>query len=168
LFAAVAKLAGAGSISAQRLRLRFRASVHDDLLHDLSTKAGVREFVETLPPVGYREALSEMRRADGLLVLQSAGCNAQVPAKVYEYLRAGRPTLCLTDAAGDTAGVLRTAGLDSIVAMDDADAIAVALDRFVHQVQAGQAAVARPDAVLRASRSHRSLELAELLARLCR
>jgi len=35
--------------------------------------------------------------ADALLVMQASNCNAQIPAKIYEYLRAGKPILALTD-----------------------------------------------------------------------
>ena len=38
-----------------------------------------------------------MLRADGLLILQAANCNEQIPAKLYKYLRARRPIVALTD-----------------------------------------------------------------------
>jgi glycosyltransferase involved in cell wall biosynthesis len=165
LFEALQRLAAQGRIDPQRLRLRFRAAVHDQLLHDLAARYGVSDFIECVPPVPYRDALLEMRRADGLMVLQSAGCNEQVPAKLYEYLRAGRPVLCLSDPAGDTAGVLRQAGLPDIAPLSDAAAIAAALARFVDAVAQGRAALPGPAAVMRASRAERSRELAALLAR---
>ena len=55
-----------------------------------------------------------MLTVDGLLVLQAANCNDQIPAKTYEYLRAQQPLLALTDPAGDTADVIRRAGIDTI------------------------------------------------------
>ncbi len=168
LFQAIALLAGRGLVTPATLRLRFRAAVHDDLIARLAGAAGVGEFVETLPPVGYRQALQEMRRAEALLVLQSAGCNEQIPAKVYEYLRAARPILCLSDPRGDTAGVVRDAGLDGLAPLDDAAAIADALARFIEQLRAGRAAKPTADAVRRASREHRSQELASLLDRVAR
>ena len=57
-------------------------------------------------------ALAEQLAADGLLLFQAANCNHQIPAKLYEYLRAGRPILALTDAAGNTAATLRGAPLN--------------------------------------------------------
>jgi hypothetical protein len=103
-----------------------------------------------------------MLAADGLLILQAANCNAQVPAKLYEYLRAARPLLALTDAAGDTAATLRAAGIDTIAPLDDAAAIAAALLRFLGLARAGQAPLA-PEAVRRAqARSSRAAQLALL------
>lgn len=165
LLNALQRLRHAQAAAAQRLTLRFRAPVHDKLLRRLAAERGVQDMVEVLPPLPYQQALQEMRAADALLTLQSAGCNEQVPAKLYEYLRAGRPLLTLTDPAGDTAGVVRAAGIDAIAPLDDAAAIAALLERFVAALDAGRAPMPHPDAVRRASRLGRSMELAALLER---
>ena len=82
-----------------------------------------------------------MLNADGLLVLQAANCNHQIPAKIYEYLRAGRPILALTDLAGDTAGALQRLGIDTIAALDSTPQIAQALLRFIALVREGRVTV---------------------------
>lgn len=167
LIQAVGQLARAGKVTPDTFRLRFRAAVHNSELSQIAKQAGAAAFVELLPPLGYREALQEMLRADGLLVLQSAGCNAQVPAKLYEYLRANRPILCLSDAEGDTAGILRKAGMHSIAALDDSAAIEIALEQLLGEIRVGRAALPLASAVRSASRHHRSLELASLLQQVC-
>ncbi len=107
-----------------------------------------------------------MMRADGLLVLQAGNCNDQIPAKVYEYLRCRRPIIGLTDPAGDTAGLLRKAGIDNIARLDSAQEIAFELRRFLDRARQGGAAP-RDDAFVRgASRLNRTRELAGLLDRL--
>lgn len=163
LFAALAQLAQSGRLAPGQLKLRFRAAVHDELLGRLAARHGVAGFIETCPPIGYRDALREMLRADALLVMQSAGCNEQIPAKIYEYLRARRPTLCLADPAGDTAAVLRRAGLTSIARLDSANDIARELQRFLASVRAREAEL--PDAafVQQASRRGRARTLVERL-----
>jgi len=166
LMAALQRLKSAGLVSAADFRLRFRASVHDDLLQALAQQHQVTDLIETVPPIAYAQALQEMRCADALLVMQSAGCNEQIPAKVYEYLRAGRPTICLSDPAGDTAGVLRGAGLPDIARLDDVDDIERNLTRFLRAVREGRAALPDPQAVKRASRHGRTGALAALLNRL--
>ena len=83
-----------------------------------------------------------MLRADALLVLQASNCNEQIPAKLYEYLRAGRPIVALTDPAGDTAGVVRAAGLDAIARLDSVDDTVALLRRFIASVRGGGSAVA--------------------------
>jgi glycosyltransferase involved in cell wall biosynthesis len=101
LFIALQELARDGRVQPGKLKLRFRGAMHETVLKELVGRYGVENFVELLPPLPYREALREMMRADGLLVLQAANCNEQIPAKIYEYLRCRRPILGLTDPRGD-------------------------------------------------------------------
>jgi len=165
LFQALGNLHKEGTLSPADLRVRFRASVHDDLLQSLAQAHGAQDFIELCPAVPYREALAEMLSVDALLVMQASNCNAQIPAKIYEYLRAGKPILGLTDPAGDTAGVLRGAGLSNIARLDSSDEIATALVQFVRDCRTGSGVVAHPQAVRQASRNGRSQSLAALLAK---
>lgn len=163
LFAALERLRGNAPQVYARLQVRFRASVHDALLAELAARHQVSEAVEILPAVAYREALAEMLRADALLILQASNCNAQIPAKFYEYLRAGRPILALTDPRGDTAQVTRAAGIQAIAPLDDPAAIAALLASYAAEPEAGTLPSAA--AVAGASRLGRSRELADLLGR---
>ena len=165
LFEALGRLKQAGTLMPQELRIRFRASVHDDLLKSLAQTHQVQDFIEVCPAIAYRDALAEMLEVDALLVMQASNCNAQIPAKVYEYLRAGKPVLGLTDPDGDTAGALRSAGLNDVVRLDSADDIALALPAVVQRIREGKAAQAHPMAVQQASRLCRSASLAQLLSR---
>jgi glycosyltransferase involved in cell wall biosynthesis len=164
LFEALGALARGGWLTPARLRLRFRASHHDDLLRGLAQRHGVTDCIELLPPLPHAQAVDEMLRADALLVMQAANCNGQIPAKVYEYLRARRPILGLTDPGGDTAATLRAAGVDALAPLDRAPAIETALREFVAAIEEGRAALPHPAAVTAASRGARARGLAELLA----
>ncbi len=163
LVQALALLKAEGTVSASTFCLRFRASEHDALIRELADRAGVSDLIELLPPVPYSQALGEMLRADALLVMQASNCNAQIPAKLYEYLRAQRPILALTDPVGDTAQVVRDAGIADLAPLDSAPAIAELLGRFVGAAQRRAAWVASADSVQRASRQARAAELARLL-----
>lgn len=163
LFQALERLRQTQPVMFERLRLRFRAPVHDVLLNELAQRHGVEGVIEILPAIGYRDALHEMLSADGLLILQAANCNEQIPAKLYEYLRAGRPMLVLSDLAGDTARAARAAGITAIAPLDDVQAIVSLLQRFGDEPQKGTLAGA--DAVAAASRRERTRQLATLLDR---
>jgi hypothetical protein len=102
-----------------------------------------------------------MLSADGLLVLQASNCNAQVPAKLYEYMRARRPIVALTDPKGDTAAVVRSVGVDAIAPLNDPAAIASLLRRFVSGPAAGM--LPYDEAIAGASRRQRTRQLARLL-----
>lgn len=163
LFAALRRLADEGTIHTGNFRLRLRATFHDDAIRPLVAQAGVEPLVEFCPPVPYREALREMCGADALLVLQAKEVSTQIPAKLYEYLRVGRPVLALTDPHGDTAQVLRRAGLDAIVPLDDADAIAAHLRRLLRERAEGHVVLPDPAFVRACSREARATELARVL-----
>ncbi|UGQ46226.1 glycosyltransferase [Massilia endophytica] len=163
LLQAIGSLLREGILSPLRFRLVLRATGHDAHLRELIAGHGVETVVQTAPHIGYREALAEMLSADGLLLLQAANCNEQVPAKLYEYLRARRPLLALTDQHGETAAVLRQAGVDTIAPLDSAEEIRQALPRFIELASSGKAPMASDAAVAKASRLSRTAELAALM-----
>ena len=163
LMEALARLRQAAHPRVKSLRVRFRAPVHDDLLRDLAEQYGVTDLVEIQPPVPYREALGEMMRADGLLVMQGANCNEQVPAKLYEYLRAGRPVLGLADPPGDTANVMRAAGIRHVARLESAADVAAALAAFLNDTPCAAANRPLDDHVKGMSRAARARALAVLL-----
>jgi glycosyltransferase involved in cell wall biosynthesis len=165
LFGALAQLLASGAIGPGNFRLVLRAAVHEDLLRLQIARHGIGDIVVLAPPLPYQEALAEMLQADGLLVLQGANCNRQIPAKLYEYLRARRPILALTDPAGDTAAALRQAGGCSMAPLDNAGEIALGLINFMRRVRSGLVLPAPLALVQSNSRRQRTVELAHLLDR---
>jgi glycosyltransferase involved in cell wall biosynthesis len=161
LFGALAMLRARGVIAAGSFRLALRAPVHEAALRPLLAQAGVDDLVDLLPPLPYEQALREMLAADALLVLQAANCNQQIPAKLYEYMRARRPILALTDPAGDTARALH--GIAALAPLDNQEAIAAALERFLADVRGALAPVPALERVRAHTRHARTRELASLL-----
>lgn len=167
LFAALAHLLAQGEIQPATFRLVLRATGHDAYLQNLIDRhPHLAQIIELAPPLQYHEALAEMLTADGLLLLQAENCNGQIPAKLYEYLRARRPLLALTHPDGDTAGLLRRAGIHTTARLDCVDDIATALRHFLRLCRQQQAPTAPPALIARNSRAARTRELAALLDRL--
>lgn len=106
-FGAIAALVESGQLERKRVKIRFRAPHHGNEVAALASSHGLADLVEIAPPISYREAIGEMMGADLLLVFQGAHFNSQIPAKIYEYLRTGRPILGLVDQSGDTATQLK-------------------------------------------------------------
>ena len=167
LMDALASLKASGRIVAGQFVLRFRAAAHERMIRELAESRGVAEFVELAPPVPYREAISEMMSVDGLLVMQGRNCNAQIPAKLYEYLRAGRPMLGLADPQGDTGRTMLEAGIEHVAMMEDADAITRVLPEFLGALRAGSAPVVPRERIARFSRRALTGSLATLLNETC-
>lgn len=162
-FQALCALRDAGEINPRSLIVRLRATGHDEHYRGQLARMGLSDIVLLEPAIPYRAALEEMVRADGLLLFQASNCNHQIPAKLYEYLRARRPIVALTDPAGDTASVLARAGVRTVAPLDRAEAIAGLLRELLPLLRAGSAASADPAEVARNSRRSRTAELAALL-----
>jgi glycosyltransferase involved in cell wall biosynthesis len=136
-FQALGELKRTGRANATTVRIRFRAPVHANLLDQLAAESQTQDLIEVLPPIPYREALQEMLRADGLIVMQGSNCNEQIPAKLYEYVRSRRPILGLADPRGDTGKVMREFGVAQIARLEDPEAVASAMAAFLQFIQGG-------------------------------
>jgi hypothetical protein len=151
-FTALARLKNSRRISGDDLRIVLRASgAEAAYAHEIS-RLGLDDLVTLAPPISNRDALIEQANADGLLLFQGSRFDRQIPAKLYEYLRIGRPIFALVGDQGDTAAVLRNTGGAEMVPLEDAEAIERGLWGFVRAVREGRGPKACPDTVARFSR----------------
>ena len=160
LFRAIAALKRSGALSGADLQVILRASGHEAEFGRAIGDLGIGDIVRLEPPLEYLAALTEMLSVDSLLLMQAANCNAQIPAKLYEYLRARRPILALTDPAGDTGRRLLEAGADNVARLDSEEEIRELLPRFVTAVRERTARVADAATVARYSRANQTGALA--------
>lgn len=163
LFLALTRLKDAGRIAPADLRIILRATGYDEQYRPKIDHLGISEIVCLAPHIPYREALQEMLDADGLLIFQGPTCNRQIPAKLYEALRARRPLFVITDPEGDTAKAVQQIGVEGVVRYDSVDEIAEKLDAFVRRIRDGRAPVPSAAAVKPYSREARAAELAAVL-----
>lgn len=167
LFTALGCMLRSGRITAGALRIRFRAPVHDDLLRRLAAESGTTDLIEILPSVPYRQALEEMLRADGLMVMQGVNSNEQVPAKLYEYFRARRPILGLADPGGDTGKTMLDAGVKHIARLEDARNVEEVMTLYLAEMTAGAAPLPMASPLIAMSRRARAQALAVILEAAC-
>lgn len=167
LFAALRQLIDTQLIDPNRFRLRFRASEHTEFLVNLAATHALSDVVQILPPITYQAALAEMCAADGLLVLQADDCNTQIPAKVYEYLRAGPPVLGLCGAGSDTANLLQCAGMLHLAPLESVPLVHCALVNFLTSLQNVTTQLNQNKFVESCSRFSKAHELAQLLDKVC-
>lgn len=163
LFDALADLRNCGEIVPGEFIVVLRGTAHDDIYRSSIASRGIEDIVSLEPPVPYVQALEEMLQADGLLLLQASNCNHQIPAKLYEYLRAQRPILALTDPLGDTAQVLSEAGAGIVAPLNSKEKIVKALREFLLTVHGEEIFVADQELVSRYSRRSQTAVLARIL-----
>lgn len=132
LFEAIKELHNTQKISENSFRLVLRATNSDEHYSQEVKRFSISEYVDILPPIKYEKALAEMINADGLLILQGSIFNGQIPAKVFEYFRAQKPILALTDSKGDTARILREGGISKVADMTSKDEISSLILDFVN------------------------------------
>lgn len=163
-FAALARLRRAGKAGPEQICVVLRASGCESRYQHQIDKLGIADIVTLAPPIGNREALVEQSSADALLLFQGSRFDRQIPAKLYEYLRIGKPIFALVGSNGDTAGLLHEAGGAEVVGLDDEEEIALGLVRLINGLAGvnARACGSRPN-VARWSRRQRALELAQIL-----
>jgi len=93
---------------------------------------GLKAQVSLEDQVPYFESIRAMVQADLLLLLDSPGRRTGVPAKLYEYIGAGRPILALAEPDSDVAWVLQESGIPFRIATPlDPQAIRQALTELL-------------------------------------
>ena len=160
LLRALRRGADEGRLDLDRVRLRFLGGgPHADsaVLRRAIADAGLAGCVEMLPRVAYAQALQQLARADVLLLLQaSEDTRGLVPAKLYEYLRMGKPVLALT-LPGESAALLARTGGGVVVDPADIEELTRALGSLYRQWQDGTLSRLAPDPAVLAVYERRAL-----------
>jgi hypothetical protein len=163
---AVAGLAADGQGAAPPLRVRFLGRYQDtglDLPGEVARR-GLGPVATVAGQVPYGEAVQEMLRAKVLLLLDSPGRRAGVPAKLYEYLGTGRSILALAEPDSDTAWVLRQSGVHHRLAPPlDAAGIWAALEALYRELISGEAPAPDPQRLAPFTREGLARQLAHIL-----
>jgi glycosyltransferase involved in cell wall biosynthesis len=160
-FRALSRLKADGKISANALRVDLRASGSEAYYSAVLSELGISDIVRLLPALSHRKTIEDCAGADGLLLLQAASCNHQIPAKVYEYLRLAKPILALTPDEGDSGKLLKEVGGATLVDLTNEEAIRKAIPQFLTSIRKNLHP--RPDAE-RAGRYSRQYQAAQLSA----
>ena len=163
-FGALSRLKKDGKVDAANLRVELRASGSESFYAQILQELDIEDIVFLLPPLPYPAAIREAAGSDGLLLLQAANCDHQIPAKAYEYLRLGRPIFALTSHSGDTAALLKETGGATIVELANEQAISDALPDFLALLRRGEHSVADLGQAQKYARRNQALILAECLS----
>ncbi|MGH7847229.1 MAG: glycosyltransferase, partial [Candidatus Binatia bacterium] len=125
---------------------------------------GVPGLVEVRPRVSYYEALRCLFRAHALVLLQdSEDTRHLIPAKAFEYLRAGRPVVALTNK-GATADLIRETGAGYVMdPKEPAEIRAALLNLFSRNGHAPGRPARAPDALKKYERRSQAERLASVL-----
>ena len=165
-FIALSQLVASGRLKSGDLRVVLRASGHESMYAEMLKRYDLESVVELAPPVGREDALREQAQADALLLFQGGQFNPQIPAKVYEYLRVGRPILALADPAGETARLVASTGAGLVAPIDDSTALVKALPEFLDGLSVGRFPPLQGEELQAFSRRAGATRLRELIDRI--
>lgn len=106
LLLALKQLIKEEAIPQELFKIRFIGAgdyMNSPEIQSLISQPPLKQIVEILPRQPYAESIKSMLKADVLLLLQASTDTASlVPAKLYEYLRAGKPVLALAQPSAVT------------------------------------------------------------------
>lgn len=110
------RLIGRGLLDPGHLRLRLIGSIEPAILEknrQLFDRLTDKGCLECLAPQPRAQALQAMMEADQLLLADNneSGIGQTVPAKLFEYVRVGRPILALTAAGSPVERILTSSGV---------------------------------------------------------
>jgi glycosyltransferase involved in cell wall biosynthesis len=101
--------------------LHVGGSVHLDVKR-LAKERGLSEILETKRYLPHRQALAQMAKASVLLLITSDDPRV-FPAKVFEYLRLGKPILGIVPEESQMAKFLQSVNAQAVLGMDDVEGI---------------------------------------------
>lgn len=152
----------------EKLRIRLVGSV-DGSVRNSVKEAGLTQHCTFIPYLPHQEALAEVFSADVLLLLINQTANAEgfLSGKVFEYMAADRPILCIGPESGDAAALLEQTGCGLTHGFGDAAGISQTLSRWFAAWQRGEPALqANREAVQNYTRPAQARKIATLLNQL--
>lgn len=120
------------------IRVELYAPGHEDAYGKAIADLGLSEIVHLLPSLSYQKAIETMAACDVLLLFQGPSCEDQIPAKLYEYMRVGRPVLAMTTRTGETGRTVLETGSGTVVSPTDPIEISEILEFWVRGILEGK------------------------------
>jgi glycosyltransferase involved in cell wall biosynthesis len=156
-----------GILRADSFQVKLMGTGNNDIYQKELVALKLEKSVQLLPPQPYAKALKEMADSDVLLLFQGPSCDPQIPAKLYEYLRIGKPILAVTTFQGETGRTVMATSSGQVVSWNDSEAIGGVLADWVEKVESGRPLPACSKESANAfSRQNQARNLARLLAAL--
>lgn len=148
---------------AKKLRLQLIGLV-DAAVKDSIVEAGLERNLEKVPFMAHATVLPVIRQAQVLLLLINHSPNAKgvLTGKLFEYLGAGRPILCIGPSGSDSEWVIRQTAAGHFCGYDDLQAIQTAVLDLFKAYQQGTNTVS-PQGIGRYSRKQLAGRFAALL-----
>jgi glycosyltransferase involved in cell wall biosynthesis len=133
-FEGVKKLLLESDINRGNLLIRFVGLIENERkFRELICKYNLTDLIEIIGEVSHKTALEYQFKSDLLLLIQQ-GTENQVPAKLFEYIKTGKPILAIV-SKGATQDLIGKYNLGKIAQQDNLSEIYEALKYFINLEQ---------------------------------
>jgi glycosyltransferase involved in cell wall biosynthesis len=119
IFKAIARLRDKEKLSQNTFELIFQGAGDGSEFLELLSELALTDIISFINPTSFLLALVNMTRSNALLLIQDSRFNLQIPGKIFEYFRTGKPLLIKTDPVGATAMIGQTYPQSYIVDADE-------------------------------------------------
>jgi len=161
-FDAIKELKEERVIESENFQVILRSSGSEELYKQLVNERDCSDIIIFKESIPYVDALAEMMEVNGLLIFQGYTSNPAIPAKIYEYIRAGKPIFGLVAEHGETKRLIEEAQIGVTADIEDKLAIKDQLALFIKSMDDTYAGLASPVSINEFSRFERARELAAL------
>lgn len=169
LFRALQALKHTGFFDRRDFQVVLRCNANEKYWQDQLLQYDISDLVTIKGYIPRNEALIEQKSSHGLLLLQGQECATQIPAKVYEYLRIGRPIFALVPEQSDIKKLLSELGYsDSIASISETSEIKRKLISFIEALESNKSYVAEPQQIQRFDREKLTYKLCNIFDQVAR
>jgi glycosyltransferase involved in cell wall biosynthesis len=122
------------AINGYKFRLRFVGSVSYFQKNIIRSKAG-NILIEFIDYVNHRDAVKYMRESSMLLLIipDHHSNKSIITGKLFEYLAAARPVLCIGPKDGDAADIIERTGHGTCADLNDPEEISRIIDKYYRE-----------------------------------
>lgn len=122
----------------KQLKIKLIGPVDHAILNHIEA-AGLSDKLEKINSVPHNEVIEHLCTSQVLLLPLNNTPNIAgvIPGKLYEYLAARRPILCIGSPKGDSARIINETNGGSVADFDDAETIRSIINRYFESFQNG-------------------------------
>jgi glycosyltransferase involved in cell wall biosynthesis len=164
LWSAMKELKETNPDFAKNLKIKLIGQIDQSVVQNLEAD-GLTENTELVPYIPHDEVLKTQRSSQVLLLLINNTPNAKgiLTGKLFEYLAAGRPILCIGPEDGDAARVIKETQTGCTIGFDEKEKLKDQLLEWFKQYQNDNLTLTGPTSIEQYSRKSQSERVTALL-----
>ena len=107
--------------STEKFQLKLTGIISSEVLNDIQAFEGLKDMITVQDSIPHAELSEHYAGSDLLLLIQTKTdrLQTQLPGKLFEYLQAKKPILCIGDTESDLARILAETDAGACYAYDD-------------------------------------------------